>query len=800
MLYNFIITSLRNFKNNKLYVGINIIGLGIGIACCLVVYTILKHELTFDKFHSKSDQIYRVVERYEGDYGMRYSGVVPNAMPQAVLEGSSNVDAVITAYGPFEGLFTVDHNKRLSIFEEPGVLFANPEFLNNLDFKIIAGAGSDALDEPFKCFVSEKIAKKFFGDENAIGKFINYNDNSVFEIVGILENIPTNTNLPFNILVSSTTILKTNENYLSSWDAYWQCTLYVVNGNQQNLKNLESEITSIAHSYMDERAQEKKSYYLQPLTEVHTDTKYGDGVNYVAPTEIIIGFLLLAIVTLTASILNFTNLATAQASKRSKEIGIRKTLGSSKSKIIIHFISETLLIVIISTILAFTIGQFFITRMNEYLDIVMFQIGYDSSTFLFSILLIIFVTLLASWYPARLLSGYNPIKAIKNQINISSGSGNFNLRRTLIVLQFIIANMLIVATVIVTAQMQLVKNKDLGFATENILEVEIPWTNQKDLENIKNEVSSLSNVEDVSMIFGTPQSLYNWNSNYEVLGSEVTEQLNTNIKFIDDDYIDLFEIPLLAGRNITETYTSDTTINVLVTRELLKRVNLTPEEGVGKTIKSLGNWQGKINGVVEDFNNWSLQSKLGPVIMIYKPSQIKNLAVKLNENSDIPNSVIAIEKIFREYNPNGFFEAKLITQNMEDNYIVENMVYATFQIFAVLAIIIGVFGLYGLVSFMAASRRKTISIRKVFGAEIKDILLIFFKEFFILMVIAFILSAPLGYLLSNEWLNGFEYRINITPVYFILSFIILLLIIITTAGFRSYKAATSNPVDAIRYE
>lgn len=800
MFRNYLITAFRNFRNYRSYTLINIIGLSIGIACCLVVFTIMKHELTFDSFHEKSDKIYRVVERYDGEYGVEFDGVVPNAMPQAILENSSNVEAVITAYGPFEGLFSINHNKRISQFKEQGTLFVNSEFLKYLDFKIVAGASAELLDQPYKCFLTQRTAEKFFGSDNPIGKFIKYNEHTDLEVVGILKNTPTNTSLPFNILVSSKTVLITNANYLSSWDAYWQSTIYVAAESNDNLKNIEEEITSIAHANMTDRAQKRKSYYLQPITEIHTDTKYGDGVNYVAPTEVLIGFLILALVTLTASILNFTNLATAQASKRSKEIGIRKTLGSDRYRIMFQFLSETFMLVLISTLLAFTIGQFFITKMNEYLTIVMFNISYDSTTVLFAFGLSIFITILGSFYPAKLLAGYNPINAIRNQITLSSGSGNLNLRRSLIILQFIIANMLIVSTIIVAAQMNHIRTKDLGFETENIIEVEIPWANQKDLKTLQTEFTSLSSVEKVSVMYGTPQSLYNWNSNYEVLGEEVNEKLSTNIKFIDKEYLDLFEIPLVAGRNITEQYTSDTTINVLVSREFLKRVNLSPEEGVGRKIKSLGNWEGKINGVVEDFNNWSLQSKLGPVLMIYKPSQFKNLAVKIKSETDVPSTMMQIEEVFRNFSSDGFYEAKLITQNIRENYIIEDLVYTTFQIFAGLSILIGIFGLYGLVSFLAASRRKAISIRKVFGANIRDILKLFFVEFMILMVIAFALSAPLGYLLADEWLNGFQYRINITPIFFVASFIVLNLIVIGTAGYRSFRAATSNPVDSLRYE
>ena len=800
MIRNYLLTALRNFRNNRSYVAINIFGLSVGIACSLVVYTILKHELTFDSFHEKSDQLYRVVEHYQGDYGISYNSVIPNAMPKSLRENKQLISDVIPIHGPVSGIIEFEHQKKFNIFkEENSIIFAGESFLKNLDFPVKNGAGPELLNEPFKTFISEDIAVKYFGNDNPIGQFITFNEDHSFEVVGVLEKVPTNTNVPFQLIFSYSSLDHLYGNHVKSWGNYWSAMAYVVVNPSDDISTLEKEINRLVAKNIPVEEKERKNFYLQPLTSAHTDTRYGDGVNYVAPTEILIGFVLLAVITLLASILNFINLATAQAVKRSKEIGIRKTLGSSKKQIVAQFLGETSLIVITSTLLGFTIGQIFIDQMNAYLREIAFRIKYDFSTIVFASILVLLVTVLAGFYPGIILSRYNPITALQNRISLAKGAGKMSLRKILVIAQFSIANLLLITTIIVADQMNYIKSKDLGFDPENVFTIQIPEEMSDKIPLLINEYKNLSFVDEATRCFGPPQYTSNWNTNFTIPGIPENDRMDANIKFIDENYLSLFKIPLINGRNLRNRYSSDTTHQIIVNREFLNRAGLSEEDAAGTTVEFLGNSRGIIVGVTENFHNWSLHSKQGSVLMLYDPKNMKQIDLKLKATvSD--QELNQLESIFKSYGPFEYYEGEMMSEEIDYLYLVENLVYGVFQIFASLAILIGIFGLYGLMNFMAERNRKAISIRKVFGASIGHILTIFGKEYAILLLFSFFIAVPLSYLMSNEWLNEFYYRISISYTHFIIGLGITTFIILLTVGYRSFKTATANPVDSLRYE
>lgn len=796
MLRNYLITAFRNFSKNRFYVSVNIFGLAIGMSCCLVVYSILKHELTFDSWHKSSSKIYRVVNHYAGDFGMDYSGILPNPMPEAIAYEMANVEA-IPLLGPIGATVEFDLHGNYQVFQEGQLLYANEKFLTLLDFPILRGAPASVLKEPFKVYLTESKAKKYFGEEDPIGKTITIEENIDLEVVGIVSNPPTNTSAPFDLIVSFPTIEKAYNSFMKNWKSNWAATCYVL-AEPSDVQALESQITAMALSHKGEEAQLRDKYFLQPMSEVHTDAKYGDAVSYVAPAEVLIGFILLGSITLIASILNFINLATAQAVKRAKEIGIRKTLGSQKKHLVFQFLGETLILVVLSATLAFTIGQVFMNKMNEFLTEVSFFIQYDMSSVFFAVLLVLFVTLTAGFYPSMVISSYSPITALKTQVSLKGGTGKFWLRKGLVISQFVIANLLIVSTVIVSSQMNYINKKDLGFNSENVMTVSFPSKLSGKMETIRSEFLKENFVEKASISRSFPQG-GNWGTSFEIPGKATRDDMHSAAHFIDENFLDFYEIPIIAGRNLINKYTSDTTMQLLVSREFAKVAEMSVEEIVGTDINFLGSWKGKIIGVTEDFHNSSLQSKIEPVIMMHKPSIMHRVNLKLASSAS--NVVFnRVEALFRDLSPTGFYSGSVVEDDLQESYLVENLVHGVFQIFSVLAVLIGVFGLYGLVSFMAARNNKSISIKKVFGASTVHIILTFVREFGGMMTVAFLIATPISYLLAREWLNGFEYQIPITLFHFIIGLLITALITATTIGYRSWKAATANPVDSLRNE
>ncbi|MDW3193894.1 MAG: FtsX-like permease family protein [Cytophagales bacterium] len=796
MFRNYLTTAFRNFRKNQLYLFVNIVGLSIGISCCLVVYSILKHELTFDSWHQNPDRLFRVVEHFTGDNGMDFDGVLPNPMPEAISHELASIQA-IPMLGPVGVNVEFELNGQYKTFEEGYVLFADQQFLTLLDFPLLRGASAEALNEPNKVFLTEKLAKKYFGDQEPLGRTITIRESIKLDVVGILEDTPTNTSAPFDMLISYGTREAAYQDFVTNWGSYWAATCYVSIDPSQ-IKQVETQINTLADANLSESAAEKNTYYLQPLSEVHTDNRYGDAVNYVAPAEILIGFILLGSITLIASMLNFINLATAQAVKRAKEIGIRKTLGSLRSDLIIQFLGETLMVVIMAVVLGFTIGQFFMNKMNEFLIEESFHIEYDITTIVFAALLAIVVTILAGFYPAMVLARYSPINALRSNIALKSGSGRMWIRRGLVISQFVIANLLIVSTIIVAAQMDFIRSKDLGFSTKNVMTINFPQGMNAKMDVALQEFENASYVESVSRSRSYPHG-GTWNTGFKVEGTEYVDGMHTALHFADSRFIELYDIPLIAGENIRNQYNSDTTLQILVSREFVKVSTVPMEEIIGKEVAILGSSKGKITGVMEDFHNSSLQERIRPVIIVYNPGYMNLLNVKVAGN-DPTEYFGQIENKFRELSPTGHFSATLLLDSIKESYVVENLVYGIFQVFAGLAVLIGIFGLYGLVSFMSERNSKTISIRKVFGAGTTDVLWTFSRPFVWMVILAFIIASPISYLLTGEWLNEFEYQISANVTHFLIGLGITIMITAITIGYRSWRVATSNPVNALRNE
>lgn len=796
MFRNYITTAIRNFSKNRFYLFVNILGLSIGISCCLVVYSILKHELTFDSWHPNADRLFRVVEHYAGDNGIDFDGVLPNPMPEAISKELASISS-IPMLGPIGLTIEFELNDQYKTFEEDYVIFSDEQFLTLLDFPIARGATAELLNEPNKVFLTKRLAKKFFGDQEPLGRTITISEKVKLDVVGILENTPTNTSAPFDMLISSSTREAAFQDFVKNWGSYWASTCYV-SVDPNNVKSVEDQINALANSHLSEKAAERNTYYLQPLSEVHTDSRYGDGVNYVAPTEVLIGFILLGGITLIASILNFINLATAQAVKRAKEIGIRKTLGSLRSDLILQFLGETLMVVIMAIFLGFTIGQVFMNKMNEFLIKESFYIEYDFTTIVFASILAIVVTVLAGFYPALVLARYSPINALRSNIALKSGSGRLWVRRGLVISQFVIANLLIVSTIIVSAQMRYVHSKDLGFQTENVMTIGFPQKMNDKLDVALEEFAKANYVEKVSRSRSHPQG-GTWNTGFRVEGTEHVDAMHTAIHFADSKFIDLYNIPLIAGENLRDQYTSDSTLQMLVTRQFVKTSTVPLEEIIGKEVAVLGDSKGKIVGVIEDFHNSSLQNRIRPLMVIYNPRYMNLLNVKIAGN-DPTAYYNQIEDLFRSLSPTGHFSANLLLNSIEELYVLENLVYGIFQVFAGLAVLIGIFGLYGLVSFMSERNSKTISIRKVFGAGTKDVLWTFSRPFAWMALLAFVIASPISYLLTGEWLNEFEYQISANLTHFLIGLLVTLMITAITVGYRSWRVATSNPVNALRNE
>ncbi|MEO1255900.1 MAG: FtsX-like permease family protein, partial [Bacteroidota bacterium] len=416
------------------------------------------------------------------------------------------------------------------------------------------------------------MAKKYFLDGDPVGQTINLDGNVTLNIAGIIQDSPKNTNLPFLLVVSLPTLKEKEPRIWQNWGMTWSYSTYIIPEKGVSVKALEEKIDEVfdAYAYVEEPEEgETSSFILQPLKQIHTDEKYGDENHYVTPSLMIYAFIFLASLILGTACLNFININTSIAVRRSKEIGIRKTLGGIRKQLFLQFLFETFITVCISMAIAFTIGQILIDGFNKSLTIIAYDLAYDTSIIYFAIICILLVTVTAGAYPAMILSGFQPVEAIKNQITLKKGSGNFNLRRVLIVTQFAFTSILIICTLIVAEQVDFVKNRDAGFNSKGVYLLDLPTSTYEKRSSFINHLISKPFVSDVSLAYNAPLAGYGWNNTFDIPGKESKENQNASLKFIDDNYINFYGIQLLAGQNLKNETINDSTYHVLINQHMV---------------------------------------------------------------------------------------------------------------------------------------------------------------------------------------------------------------------------------------
>lgn len=490
-------------------------------------------------------------------------------------------------------------------------------------------------------------------------------------------------------------------------------------------------------------------------------------------------------------------------------MGIRKTLGGRNWQLILRSMGETLLLVVIASVIAGFLSNIFLHSINQYLAfIVEFDLHFDYSLIFFLIALALIITFLAGFYPAKILAGYKPIEALKNMIKAkNSGFGNrFSLRKGLVVTQFFITQLLLICTIVVASQIKYFYSKDLGYRKAGIFTVEMPSNDQNKINIFRNHVMALYGVKDITFSSGPPTSAANGFSDIRLPSSPAKDNINTERKFVDEHYLQTFNIKLIAGRDLQHSdkvklNDSSNTYNVVVNDKAVKTLGFqNPNEALGKKILVNDKDNATIVGVTADFNNASLQQDITPVLMFNCADWVGMASIEMN-TANIGN-IKAIQKSWQTLYPENIFNAMTLNEYIKHKafYLIEDIMYKGFKVFAVLSIIIGCMGLYGLIAFLALQRKKEIGIRKVLGASVKGIILLFSKEFAWLIAIAFVIAAPLAYFAMNAWLQTFANRIQIEISYFIIAFLLSISIAAITVGYQSARAAMANPVESLRSE
>ena len=791
MIQNYILIALRNIKRNISYTIINVAGLSLGITCSLVLFLLISFVTSFDKNHINGDRIYRVVSSRDNQGRMDFTPGVPPPLPDAVKEEVTGVESVLFISGVWKGLISTESNGEKKIFEEENSMaYTDAMYFNFFERKIISGDAS--LNKPGQAVISEKLATKLFGEADPIGKVFRLNNDQEFTIAALMEDYPDNTSFPFDLLMSYETVKKSRiEEGWGSVSSDDQCYVLLEQGKSPDEFNRQMPEFIKKHISEDDARFSKR--WLQPLDEIRHDSRFSNYAQRSVGKEFIWAMGVIAVFLIITACINFVNLTTAVAVRRSKEVGIRKVLGSQRPQLIFQYLSETGLITLFALILSVGLAELALINLNVFLDLNIHIDLKGASLWIFLLSTWLVVSFISGLYPAFLLSGFKPAEALKSKIT-NRASGGFVLRRSLVVFQFVISQFLIVGTIILLTQMNYLQSKDLGFTKEAIVTIPIPerYTFSKKFL-LREQVERLSGVQKVSLCSTPPSSGSVSVTDFQLDGVEGNHF--AHIKIVDQRYIDLFDMRLAAGTSFDEV---DSANACIVNEALLRTQGLNAEDVLGRNLKM---WDMKLPviGVIKDFHTVSLSREIEPTVLIKDPKGYFALAVKL-QPGQFNATIGSIEKLWSAQYPAFLFSYEFLDEAIAQFYDGVGKMSTLLIIFSCIAIFIGCLGLYGLISFIATQKEKEIGIRKVLGATTSQIMVIFSKEFIVLIIIAFIIAAPLAGYVMNQWLQNFAYRIPLGWVMFVTGIGTTLVIAFLTISYRSLRAAMANPIEALRSE
>ncbi|HTJ14289.1 MAG TPA: ABC transporter permease [Dinghuibacter sp.] len=790
---------------------LNIGGLAVGIAAATAIFIVVTNELSFDAYHTKGKRIYRMLTQYNQKDGTLVTHAsIPLPEPDALRAEFPEFEAVAHIYQVNDIPFIVSDEKRFKMGQEDNVFFAGPEFFRMFDVRWLAGRPETALKEPRTMAISQSTAKKWFGRwQDAMGKtVITGQSHRPFKITGIVEDPPANTDVPMNVILSYEDWHSRNLAELTdgrNWGGITSSSsVFVLLRQGTDTAAVSSRLKDFSTRHFAAANGNNGNMHAnwQPLSAVHFDEKDGNyGPGGLTTSDLwalaVIGLFLIGV-----ACINFVNLSTAYAVNRSREVGVRKVLGSSRAQLLRQFFLETAVLVGIALVLACIVLELCLPSLRAMVGKpgLSFNWWKHPSIGVFMTVIAIAVIFLSGAYPALVLSGFDPIEAIKNKIT-TGRIGGISLRRGLVVVQFVAAQLLIIGTLVVVRQMKFMRDQPLGFKPDQIAMVGIPGTDSARAKYgvLKNEVLRIPGVREAAFCDGPPSEDGGWFTSIRLQGETEARDWSLGMRFGDNDYLSTFGMRLLAGRYPDNSDTlRELTLNETATRLLGFHK---PSDAVGNQI-FFGNGNGPghlIVGVVREFHDRPLKDSIDAVMVAPLAFRYEQVAIHLDA-AHTGETLDRIRKVYQSVYPNEVFSYSFFDTDIEGYYKPSQVAAHLFQLFSLLAIFISCLGLYGLVSFMATQRTKEVGIRKVLGASVQSIVLLFSREFTLLIGIAFVVAAPLGYYFMNGWLHKFYFRAPIGWMVFALSILLSIIIAWATVGYRALRAALADPVKALKYE
>jgi ABC-type antimicrobial peptide transport system permease subunit len=794
MLRNYFKTALRNLTRHKLFAILNVLGLSTGLACSMLIWLWVYHELSYDRFHVHSADIYRITATTL-DQPFAVAGAPLAGALRAQIPGVVDAGRLKATYG--ESTIVTVGEKR---FEEKDAYFADPNILRMFSFPLVAGDPATALVAPDGLLLTERMAKKYFGAADPIGKTIRVGDKDLFRVTGILKDIPDNSHLQFGILMPMSHDSLTDDDVrLQHWANLNFITYVQLNPHKTTaIPDLEKRITDL---YNSGDSTFRLHIGLQPLTRIHLYSKYLFDLEGMGDIRYVRIFSFVALIVLLVACINFMNLATARSARRAKEVGVRKVIGARRGNLIGQFLSESVLITLLSLALGLVLVWLCLPAFSEALGKTLTVHLGDG--WLFAGLLGVFLLtgLVSGSYPALFLSSFRPIKVLKTTV-ARVGGVNLFFRNGLVVFQFVVSIVLIVGTIVVYSQLRYIQNKNLGFDKANLLYMPLKGEISKHMDALTAQLQSSPHLGSYTVVSEIPVNLGMGTAGVHWPGKRPDTHPMFSVMGVDTSTIGVFRFKMAAGRNFSSSYLTDT-LNYIVNESALKVLGLDVHSAIGKPLQVWDN-KGVIIGVVKDFNFKPVQSAVDPLIMRYNPGPrtdwLRGMLVVNTTPAGVGAAIADLQTLSARLNPTYDFEYGFVDQRLAAQYQSEQRLGFLFNVFAVLAIFISCLGLGGLAAFTAEQRTKEIGIRKVLGASVGGIVALLSRGFLRLVLISIALATPLAYYCMHRWLQDYAFRIHLSVWFFVVAGVTAVLIALATVSAQAIKAAISNPVKSLRTE
>ena len=794
MFRNYLKVAIRNLVKHKFYGIINVLGLAIGMTCCLLIFLYVQHELSYDSFHTKKDRIYRVVTDIKTPTETLNINITSAPMAAYMKANFPEVEDMVRLD---DARLLIQRGKQT--FQEDESMFADSTFFQVFDFTLLRGNPNTALVAPFSIVLTEDAARKYFGSEDPMGQRLRMDGEYDLTVTGVMQNMPEKSNFTFDVLLSlSTRLEKLDPDRAEQWGNFGYES-YVLLSEQTNASTLESKLSAFLRNYIsNEDRDEGMTYtlFLEPLTDVYFSERGAPQTGNMTNIRI---FSVIAVFILLIACINFMNLATARATERAKEVGIRKVVGAVRRQLTVQFLCESLLLSLLAFIIALLASELLLPAFNRLAGKTVASSILQHTYYLpLFVGVVLGIGLLAGVYPALVLSGFKSVAILKGRF--SSSRRGVVLRKALVVAQFAISIMLIAGTAVVYTQLNYMRSQALGFKKDQMLVIDFRGDGavREKIETFKQQLGNVPNVQSVSASSSVPGE-GNAGAFTEIENPAGDMQAsNVNLFYVDHDFLSQYEMPMAAGRAFSRDFATDTSA-LIVNEALVKSYGYaSPEDIIGRQFSQWG-VEGEIVGVVKDYHFRSLQEKIEPMTIRLEPSNPRFISLNL-KGEDLATTVSALQQQWQTLAPQRPFNYFFLDQAFDEQYRAEVRFGQLFIYFAGLAIFIACLGLLGLISYTIVQRTKEIGIRKVLGATESSIVRLLSQDFLGLVLIAFIIAVPVAWYALFQWLESFAYRVTMPWWIFALAGLLALLIALITVSFQSVKAALANPVDSLRSE